>query len=123
MKKLLAFAKEHQTIKVANDQFGSPTSASDLAKLIVELIQTSEYGTYHVTANDRKQGNSDNSQPPANLTPYRHRYKQEDVALCQCCKEPRIDKHAPQQSDEDCARRECDQANGNSNNRVHDTSK
>lgn len=51
VKKLLAYAKEHETIKVANDQFGSPTSAVDLAKLIVELIQTSEYGTYHVTAN------------------------------------------------------------------------
>ena len=34
---------------VASDQFGSPTSAKDLARIILYLIQTNEYGTYHAT--------------------------------------------------------------------------
>lgn len=33
----------------ASDQFGSPTSAKDLARIILHLIQTNEYGTYHAT--------------------------------------------------------------------------
>ncbi len=43
-------AKDHDKIKVSNETFGSPTSAVDLAKFIVELMQTSEFGIYHVTS-------------------------------------------------------------------------
>ena len=39
----------HGGLSVASDQFGSPTSAKDLAKMILYLIGTNEYGTYHVT--------------------------------------------------------------------------
>ena len=31
------------------DQYGSPTSAKDLARIILHLIRTNEYGTYHAT--------------------------------------------------------------------------
>ena len=37
------------TVYGRSDQFGSPTSAKDLAKMIMYLISTNEYGTYHVT--------------------------------------------------------------------------
>lgn len=36
-------------LTVASDQFGSPTSANELAKLILKLITTKEYGLYHAT--------------------------------------------------------------------------
>lgn len=36
-------------IAVASDQFGSPTSANDLARFLLHLVHTSEYGTYHAT--------------------------------------------------------------------------
>lgn len=36
-------------LSVAADQFGSPTSARDLGRLILYLIGTNEYGTYHAT--------------------------------------------------------------------------
>lgn len=37
-------------ISIASDQFGSPTNANDLANMLLELIETNEYGTYHITA-------------------------------------------------------------------------
>lgn len=43
-------AKDHDKIKVSNETVGSPTSAVDLAEFIVALMQTSEYGIYHVTS-------------------------------------------------------------------------
>ena len=36
-------------LNVAGDQLGSPTSAKDLARAILYLIKTNEYGTYHIT--------------------------------------------------------------------------
>ena len=36
-------------LDVAGDQLGSPTSAKDLARAILYLINTNEYGTYHIT--------------------------------------------------------------------------
>ena len=36
-------------IAVASDQFGSPTSANELARFLLHLVHTSEYGTYHAT--------------------------------------------------------------------------
>lgn len=40
---------QESVINVANDQLGSPTSAKDLARAILYLIKTNEYGTYHIT--------------------------------------------------------------------------
>ena len=36
-------------VVVTENQYGSPTSAKDLARLILYLIKTNEYGTYHAT--------------------------------------------------------------------------
>ena len=47
--KVLDAADEGRTLAVASDQFGSPTSAKDLARIILYLIPTNEYGTYHAT--------------------------------------------------------------------------
>ena len=47
--KVLEAAKNQTPLALASDQFGSPTSAKDLARLILHLIKTNEYGTYHAT--------------------------------------------------------------------------
>lgn len=36
-------------VSIASDQFGSPTGANELARFLLHLIHTSEYGTYHAT--------------------------------------------------------------------------
>lgn len=38
-----------QEILVADNQYGSPTSADVLARIVLKLVQTNEYGTYHAT--------------------------------------------------------------------------
>lgn len=47
--KVLEAAENQTPLALASDQFGSPTSAKDLARLILHLITTNEYGTYHAT--------------------------------------------------------------------------
>lgn len=47
--RVLEAADQGISLSVASDQFGSPTSAKDLARMIIYLIGTNEYGTYHVT--------------------------------------------------------------------------
>lgn len=46
---VLEAAKNGEELTVASDQMGSPTSAKDLARIILYLIETNEYGTYHAT--------------------------------------------------------------------------
>ena len=46
---LLEKADQGENLSIAGDQFGSPTSAKELARFILHLIQTNEYGTYHAT--------------------------------------------------------------------------
>ncbi|MDO4531202.1 MAG: dTDP-4-dehydrorhamnose reductase [Bacillota bacterium] len=46
---LLQSAKTEKEVFIPTDQIGSPTSAKDLARLILHLIDTNEYGTYHAT--------------------------------------------------------------------------
>ena len=46
---LLQSAETHTEVSIPTDQFGSPTSALDLARIIRHLIHTNEYGTYHAT--------------------------------------------------------------------------
>lgn len=46
---MLKLAETNKELNVVGDQFGSPTSTKDLAKAIIELMQTEYYGTYHGT--------------------------------------------------------------------------
>ena len=49
VKTMLNLAKTHDTIRVVNDQFGSPTYTYDLAKLLADMVVTEKYGIYHAT--------------------------------------------------------------------------
>lgn len=46
---ILKLAAERDELKVINDQVGTPTSTVDLARCILDLIQTEHYGIYHGT--------------------------------------------------------------------------
>lgn len=49
VKTMLKLAENHDTIRVVNDQFGSPTYTYDLARLLVDMVLTEKYGVYHAT--------------------------------------------------------------------------
>ncbi|MFQ8688505.1 MAG: dTDP-4-dehydrorhamnose reductase [Blautia sp.] len=49
IKTMLNLAENHDTISVVNDQVGSPTYTYDLARLLVDMIETEKYGRYHAT--------------------------------------------------------------------------
>ncbi len=46
---MLRLAERKNEINVVGDQIGSPTYTYDLAKLLLEIIQSEKYGTYHAT--------------------------------------------------------------------------
>lgn len=49
IKTMLNLAQNHDTITVVDDQVGSPTYTYDLARLLVDMIETEKYGHYHAT--------------------------------------------------------------------------
>lgn len=49
VKTMLRLSETMDTIRVVNDQHGQPTSAMEVARAIYALINTNEYGVYHVT--------------------------------------------------------------------------
>lgn len=49
VKTMLKLAETHDSLTVVNDQLGSPTYTADLARLLVDMIQTEKYGVYHAT--------------------------------------------------------------------------
>lgn len=49
IKTMLNVGKNHDTVKVVNDQVGSPTYTYDLARLLVDMLETEKYGYYHAT--------------------------------------------------------------------------
>jgi len=46
---MLRLADQQPSLKVVDDQIGSPTSTVDLARAIFKLLSTDAYGTYHAT--------------------------------------------------------------------------
>lgn len=49
IKTMLNLGKKYDTLKVVCDQIGTPTYTYDLARLLVDMIETKKYGYYHVT--------------------------------------------------------------------------
>lgn len=49
IKTMLRLAGSRSELNVVSDQYGSPTYTADLAKLIVDMVQTDRYGIYHAT--------------------------------------------------------------------------
>ena len=46
---MLNLSEKLESLNVVDDQIGSPTYTVDLAKLLVDMAQTENYGTYHAT--------------------------------------------------------------------------
>ena len=42
-------SKKYDTLRVVNDQIGTPTYTLDLARLLVDMIETDKFGYYHAT--------------------------------------------------------------------------
>lgn len=49
IKTMINMGKTHDAVRVVNDQIGTPTYSLDLARLLVDMIETEKYGYYHVT--------------------------------------------------------------------------
>lgn len=49
IKTMLRLSETHDTITVVDDQVGSPTYTYDLARLLVDMLETEKYGRYHAT--------------------------------------------------------------------------
>jgi dTDP-4-dehydrorhamnose reductase len=46
---MLRVGKDREFVTVVDDQIGTPTYTFDLARLLVDMIETEEYGVYHAT--------------------------------------------------------------------------
>jgi dTDP-4-dehydrorhamnose reductase len=57
IKTMLKVGKTHDEVRVVNDQIGTPTYTYDLARLLVDMIETDRYGTYHATNSEVSQDN------------------------------------------------------------------
>jgi len=49
VKTMIKLGETNKTLKVVNDQTGSPTSTVDLAKVIINLVENKNYGLFHCT--------------------------------------------------------------------------
>ena len=49
VKTMIDSGRRHNSVRVVNDQIGTPTYTKDLARLLVDMIETEKYGYYHAT--------------------------------------------------------------------------
>lgn len=49
IKTMLSLGQKHESLRVVCDQIGTPTYTLDLARLLVDMIETDKYGYYHAT--------------------------------------------------------------------------
>jgi len=53
---MINVGKTHDTVRVVNDQIGTPTYTLDLARLLADMIETDQYGYYHATNSESEPG-------------------------------------------------------------------
>ena len=56
IKTMINVGKTHDTVHVVNDQIGTPTYTFDLARLLIDMIETDMYGYYHATNSESEPG-------------------------------------------------------------------
>ena len=49
IKTMINVGKKYDTVRVVNDQIGTPTYTYDLARLLVDMAESEKYGYYHAT--------------------------------------------------------------------------
>ncbi len=49
IKTMLSVGKSHDSVRVVNDQVGTPTYTLDLARLLIDMAESEKYGYYHAT--------------------------------------------------------------------------
>lgn len=49
VKTMLNVGKKFDTLRVVNDQIGTPTYTADLSRLLADMVETEKYGYYHAT--------------------------------------------------------------------------
>lgn len=49
VKTMIKVGQTHETVRVVNDQIGTPTYTKDLSRLLVDMIESDKYGYYHAT--------------------------------------------------------------------------
>ena len=49
IKTMINAGKTHDEVRVVNDQIGTPTYMFDLARLLIDMVETDKYGYYHAT--------------------------------------------------------------------------
>ena len=55
IKTMVNVGKNHDEVRVVNDQIGTPTYTYDLARLLVDMVETEKYGYYHATNSETEQ--------------------------------------------------------------------
>ena len=54
VKTMLKLADNHDTLRVVNDQIGTPTYTPDLARLLADMNETNKFGIYHATNDEQE---------------------------------------------------------------------
>lgn len=49
IKTMLSVGRKYDTVRVVNDQIGTPTYTLDLSRLLADMIESEQYGYYHAT--------------------------------------------------------------------------
>ncbi len=56
VKTMISVGRTHDAVRVVNDQIGTPTYTKDLARLLVDMVETEKYGYYHATNSECNPG-------------------------------------------------------------------